>query len=59
MIPLVGFSPSDAGFNLGYAFGKFNSLEPGIYVAMNGQILMPEEVIKLLSEGRFSSIMNK
>lgn len=59
MIPLVGFSPSDAGFNLGFAIGKFDSLEPGIYVAMNGQIFNPDEVIKLLNEGRFSSILNK
>lgn len=59
MIPLVGFSPSDAGFNLGFAFGQFNSLTPGVYVAMNGEIFSPEEVVKLLSQGRFSSILNK
>ncbi len=59
MIPLVGFSPSDAGFNLGFAFGKFDSLNPGVYVAMNGEIFTPDEVVKLLSQGRFSSILNK
>lgn len=59
MIPLIGFSPSDAGFNLGFAMGKFDSLEPGIYVAMNGRIFSPDEVVKLISLGRFSSILNK
>lgn len=59
MIPLVGFSPSDAGFNLGFAFGQFDSLAPGIYVSMNGKIFTPDEVVKLLSQGRFSSILNK
>lgn len=59
MIPLIGFSPSDAGFNLGFAFAKLHDLPVGIYVAMNGKIFTPEEVVKLLSEGRFSSILNK
>jgi L-asparaginase len=59
MIPLLGFSPSDAGFNLGFALGQFDSLTPGVYVAMNGQIFTPLEVVKLVSQGRFSSILNK
>ena len=59
MIPLIGFSPSDAPFNLGFAIAKLTDLEPGIYVAMNGKIFDPEEVIKDLSEGKFSSIFQK
>ncbi len=59
MIPISGFAPSDAGFNLGFAVAKFDSLEPGVYVAMNGTVFTPSEVVKLVSEGRFSSIMNK
>jgi len=59
MIPLVGFSPTDAGFNIGYAVAKSQELDNGIYVCMNGRIFSPEEVVKLLSEGRFGSIFTK
>lgn len=59
MIPLIGFSPSDAGFNLGFAMGKFDALQPGIYVAMNGRIFTPDEVVKLINKGRFSSLLNR
>lgn len=56
MIPLMGFAPSDAPFNLGFSIAKIHHLEPGIYVAMNGRIFSPEEVAKLLYEGRFISV---
>lgn len=59
MIPLVGFSPSDAPFNLGCSLTFLKTLSPGIYVCMNGQIFNPKEVIKQLYEGRFVSIFNK
>ncbi len=59
MIPLSGFVPSDAGFNLGYAVAKSQELKAGIYVCMNGKIFAREEVIKLISEGRFGSIFTK
>ncbi len=29
-VPLVGFAPSDAGFNLGFAVAKLQDLAPGI-----------------------------
>ncbi|MFH1409231.1 MAG: asparaginase domain-containing protein [Nanoarchaeota archaeon] len=58
MVPLVGFSPSDAGFNLGYSLAKVNELPPGIYICMNGRVFKPEDVLKTLKEGRFSSIMS-
>lgn len=59
MIPLMGFAPSDAPFNLGYAIAKVLDLPPGIYVCMNGRTLQPNEVVKLISEGRFVSIFNE
>ena len=59
MIPLVGFSPSDAPFNLGFAIAKSQELPNGIYVCMNGRVFEPKEIIKVLAEGRFSSIFNK
>lgn len=58
MTPLTGFSPSDSPFNLGFAFAKLEDAKPGIYVAMNGRLFSPEEVIKLLGEGRFSSVFS-
>jgi L-asparaginase len=59
MIPLEGFTPTDAGFNLGYAVAKSQELSEGIYVCMNGKIFVPDEVVKILSEGRFGSIYTK
>lgn len=59
MIPITGFSPSDGPFNLGFAVAKLEDLENGVYVAMNGKIFNPEEVLKDLSEARFSSIFSK
>lgn len=59
MIPLEGFSPSDAGFNLGYSLAQVKTLLPGVYVCMNGRVFDPDEVIKQLNEGRFGSVFNK
>ena len=59
MIPLEGFTPTDAGFNIGYAVAKSQELSEGIYVCMNGRIFVPDEVVKILSEGRFGSIYAK
>jgi L-asparaginase len=59
MIPLDGFNLSDAPFNLGFAYAKLIELKAGIYVAINGRIFTPEEVMKDLSKGEFSSIFNK
>ena len=59
MIPLEGFTPTDAGFNIGYAVAKSQELSEGIYVCMNGKIFVPDEVVKILSEGRFGSIYTK
>ena len=59
MIPLVGFSPSDAPFNLGYSIAKAQDIDPGTYVCMNGKVFQPEEVLKMLYDGKFISIFNK
>lgn len=59
MIPLTGFSPSDAPFNLGFALASFKNVNPGVYVAMNAHLFTAEEVIKLVSEGKFVSIFDK
>jgi L-asparaginase len=59
LIPLLGFSPSDAPFNLGYSIAKIHEIGPGIKVCMNGKIFKPIEVVKLLYEGRFISVFNK
>jgi len=59
LIPLVGFSPSDASFNLGYSIAKIQNLDPGIYISMNGRIFSPEEVTKLLHQGRFISLFSQ
>lgn len=59
MIPLEGFTETDASFNLGYAVAKSQELKKGIYICMNGRIFSPEEVIKIISEGRFGSIFTR
>lgn len=59
VIPISGFSPSDGPFSLGYAVAQVEYLEPGIYVAINGKVFSPDEVIKVISEARFSSIFEK
>ncbi|MFZ5535798.1 MAG: asparaginase domain-containing protein [Patescibacteria group bacterium] len=46
MIPVVGFSMSDAAFNLGYCMASFDHLKPGVYISMNGGIFKPNEVEK-------------
>lgn len=58
-IPIQGFSPSDGPFNLGYAIAKLEDLDGGVYVAFNGKIFTPKEVMKVVSEARFTSIFNK
>lgn len=59
MIPINGFSPSDGPFHLGYAIGQLQHLTPGVYVCVNGHVFDPNEVIKDISAGRFTSIFNK
>lgn len=53
LIPLVGMTPSDGGFNMGYATAILPFLQPGVYVCMNGKAFTPTEVIKIVPKGRF------
>lgn len=56
MIPLKGFSETDASFNLGFAIASAFLGEPGIYVAMNGRLFTADHVHKNLREGKFEEI---
>jgi len=53
IIPLVGFYPSDAAFNLGYAVSAVQNQKAGIYICMNGQVFTPDQVQKNLEKSRF------
>jgi len=53
MIPIVGFSISDAAFNLGFSIASFNSIKSGIYLCMNGGIFNSNEVEKNTDLFRF------
>jgi L-asparaginase/Glu-tRNA(Gln) amidotransferase subunit D len=55
----MGFTPTDAGFNLGYAVAQSQELAKGVYVCMNGRVFTPEEVVKVLATGRFTSAYTK
>ena len=52
MLP-AGFRNSDAVFNIGVAIGGLMSLPPGIYIAMNGNILNPATTRKNRDAQRF------
>lgn len=47
MLPLEGFSPNDAGFNLGSAIMAAQYVEPGVYIAFDGQLYAPEDMENL------------
>ncbi|MBU0994238.1 MAG: asparaginase [Proteobacteria bacterium] len=51
------FKTSDAVFNIGCAIGAVQTLSPGVYIAMNGRIYSPFEVIKNLVTGKFEEIV--
>lgn len=46
MIPIIGFSVSDAAFNLGYSIASFDSIKTGVYICMNGGIFDFNEINK-------------
>ena len=56
LVPLTGFSPSDAPFNLGFAFAVVQSMPPSIYVCMNGRIFTAAEVEKVNGDGVFRPV---
>ena len=47
------FAESDASFNLGMAFAAVQTLPPGVYVAMSGQVFAADAVRKDRAQGRF------
>lgn len=47
---------TDAPFNLGFAWAAVQLKEPGVYVAMNGQVFPASQVRKNLEAGRFESL---
>lgn len=53
MIPIIGFSVSDAAFNLGYSIASFDSIKTGVYICMNGGIFTYNEVNKNIELLRF------
>ena len=50
------FRDSDAIFNIGCAVGAVQSLQPGVYIAMNGKVWDPDEVRKNVRANRFEYI---
>ena len=50
------FIGSDAVFNIGCAVGAVQSLPPGVWIVMNGQVWDPEKVRKNRKENRFEAI---
>lgn len=50
------FRDSDAIFNIGCAVGAVQSLEPGVYIAMNGKVWIPSEVRKNVRANRFEPV---
>lgn len=56
MFPLQGFAPTDATFNIGFAIGALFLSTPGVYLAMNGRLFLPGEVVKNVDAGRFVAV---
>ena len=50
------FKTSDAIFNIGCAIAAIQSLPANVYIAMNGQIFLHDNVVKDLENNRFVSI---
>ena len=50
------FRTTDAVFNIGMAVAAVQACEPGVYIAMNGQVFPAGEVRKNRSANRFESL---
>lgn len=55
MIPIV-FGSSDGLFNMGAALAYVQTLNPGVYVAMNGQVFTHNNVRKNKAKGLFECL---
>jgi L-asparaginase len=49
----ANFKSSDAAFNIGCAVTAVQTLEPGVYIAMNGRIFDPHKIRKNLEKNIF------
>lgn len=47
------FAESDASFNVGSAVAALSLVDPGIYIAMSGQVLLWDKVLKDFTAGQF------
>ena len=52
----ANFKNSDAPFNIAFALGALQTLPPGVYVAMNGNVFDPLSVRKNREKGCFESV---
>ena len=50
------FKTTDAVFNIGMAVAAVQSLQSGVYIAMNGQVFAEGEVVKNRHENRFEKV---
>jgi L-asparaginase len=53
------FKQTDAAFNVGCAFIGVQTLPEGVYIAMNGRLLDPQEARKNVDLDRFESVGNE
>ncbi len=56
MIPMKELALSDGEFNLGFAIGAGEFLNPGVYIAMNGQVFKSGEARKNIKKARFEKL---
>lgn len=50
------FRTTDAVFNIGLAVGAVQSAPDGVYIAMNGQVFSPDNVVKNRERKRFETL---
>ena len=50
------FKSSDAVFNIGFAFAAAMTLQPGVYIAMNGQVFAADQVRKNRAKNQFEKV---
>jgi L-asparaginase len=50
------FRSSDAAFNIACAIGAVQTLTDGVYIAMNGRIFLPDNVVKNTEKNIFTTI---
>lgn len=52
----AAFRETDAIFNIGCALGALQAVQPGVYIAMNGQLFDIDRVRKNIAANRFEAI---